>query len=117
MEEEKGFYTTPAINLICACLVNMKFYLTDDSVVTKAVPIPEFYVEKFLNEYNRLKEYYFLSYSMEDFEIDFPLTQEYFIMNLGSELDISKCEHIEIEWAINFEPSGFARYVQGFELV
>lgn len=117
MEEQEGFYTTPAINLICACLVSLKFYLTDDSCVTKAVPIPEFYVEKFLNEYNRVREDYYLGYDMEDFQISFPLTYEYFVEPLSSELNMSRCELIEIEWAINFEPSGFARYLQGYELV
>ncbi|XAG95775.1 hypothetical protein U7154_000008 [Kononvirus KKP3711] len=107
-------YTTPAVNLIGSCLVHFRFFQTDDSKEEVTVPLMDFQIEDFFTEVKNLSNF---EYGMDrdDFDIEYPTISRYFLDK--SDARFEKVEHMEVAWAIQFEITGFARYIQGFELV
>lgn len=107
-------YTTPAINLIGSCLVHFRFFQIDDSKEEITVPLMDFQVQDFFTEVQNLHNFQY-GMDWEDFDIEYPIISRYFLNKSDAYFD--KVEHMEVVWAIQFEISGFARYIQGYELV
>ena len=109
-----SIYTTPAVNLIGSCLVHFRFFQTDDSKEEVTVPLMDFQVEDFFTEVKNLSNFEY-GMNRDDFDIEYPTISRYFLDK--SDAHFEKVEHMEVAWAIQFEITGFARYIQGFELV
>ncbi|HFZ8394730.1 hypothetical protein CPTAKMECS_098 [Salmonella phage vB_SenS-AKM_ECS] len=107
-------YTTPAVNLIGSCLVHFRFFQTDDSKEEYTYPLMDFQIEDFFREVRNISENFYFGMDKEDFDIEFPIISRYFLEQSDARFD--KIEHMEVAWAIQFEITGFARYIQGYEL-
>ncbi|ATS94033.1 hypothetical protein P13BB106kb_p049 [Pectobacterium phage DU_PP_V] len=108
-------FTTPAINLLGVSLFSIKVYRTDDTVEQDTIIVPEFFVERFFEEYEGLRTEDLVYLSEDDAQIIAPSFMQYVFTDRGQ--SYSKVELIEIEWAICFEVgSPFPRYHQGYEI-
>lgn len=107
--------TTPAINLLGVGLFSVTIYRTDDSEDTVTVIVPEFFLEKFFEEFAQFKEELTAYSDMEDLAAMYPTVYDYVFEAQG--FDLNKAEHIEIQWGISFEVgSPFPRYFEGLEI-
>ena len=74
----------------------------------------DFQIEDFFREVRNISENFYYGMDKEDFDIEFPTISRYFLEQSDAHFD--KIEHMEVVWAIQFEITGFARYIQGYEL-
>ena len=108
-------FTTPAINLVGVGLFQATVYRTDDSTDVVTFIVPEFFLEKFFEEFEQFHEEHNAHSDMEDLAAMFPTVHGYIFE--GNDLDLNKSELVELNWGISFEVgSPFPRYFQGLEI-
>lgn len=108
-------FTTPAVNLLGVGLFQATIHRIDDTTDVVTFIVPEFFLEKFFEEFEQFREEHNAHSDMEDLAAMFPVVYGYIFE--GNSLDLNKSELVELNWGINFEVgSPFPRYFQGLEI-
>ena len=108
-------YTTPAINLVGVGLFNINIYRTDETTDNVTSIVPEFFVEKFLTEFEQFRAEHDAFSDMADLAAMFPTVYGYIFEDHG--LELTNSELVEIVWGIEFAAGvPFPRYYEGLEI-
>lgn len=108
-------FTTPAVNLVGVGLFQATVYRTDDTTDVVNFIVPEFFLEKFFEEFEQFKREHDAYSDMEYLTAMFPTVYGYIFES--NDIDLKNSELVELNWGISFEAgSPFPRYFQGLEI-
>lgn len=111
-EEDEGFMTETAINLVETVMFQIKFFLRDDTTETVTTIVPTFSHQRFIQDFKNFIE--------DAYQGDIGSEPEsvYDVFSNLPELDfdVTKIEAGDIEWALYFPITGFPSWLEGYKL-
>lgn len=112
LEEDEGFMTETAINLVETVMFQIKFFLRNDTTETITTIVPTFSHQRFIADFNNfIEDAYTGSIGREPESVYDVFT------NLPElDFDVTQIEAGDIEWALYFPITGFPSWLEGYKL-
>lgn len=112
INEDEGFMTETAINLVETVMFQIKFFMRDDTTQSVTTIVPTFSHERFIRDFKL-----FVEDAYEGNIGDNPESIYDVFSNLPElDFDITQIETGDIEWALYFPVTGFPSWLEGYKL-